>query len=74
MLNFIRSFVHDEQRFPAVREIQVCCGISSTSVVSYNLMLLARAGLVVWPPPDGAGHGRLVVGPDDACPFCGRSS
>ncbi len=44
ILTFVQNY-HDEHRFmPSVREIQDACSLSSTSVVDYNLRILAREG------------------------------
>ena len=46
ILAFIRKY-HGEHHFmPSVRDIQAACGISSTSVVDYNLRILQRDGYV----------------------------
>ena len=44
MLEFIREYYQGNGRPPTVREIQNACGMSSTSVVDYNLRLLERDG------------------------------
>lgn len=44
MLRFIKAFIRENDYPPSIREIQVGCGISSTSVVDYNLSALQRAG------------------------------
>ena len=44
ILDFIRVFIHDNGLPPTVRDIQKDCGISSTSVVDYNLRILQREG------------------------------
>ena len=44
MLEFIRGFLKNHPYPPSVREIQLGCAISSTSVVDYNLRLLNRDG------------------------------
>ena len=44
MLEFIGEFMDEHQFPPTVRDIQAGCGISSTSVVDYNLRLLQRDG------------------------------
>ena len=44
MLQFIRSYMDDHGRPPTVREIGLAVGISSTSVVDYNLRVLERDG------------------------------
>ena len=44
MLRFIREYLADHGRPPTVREIGLAVGISSTSVVDYNLRVLERDG------------------------------
>src|SRR5262245_14266400 len=44
MLRFIRGYIADHARPPTVREIGNAVGISSTSVVDYNLRILERDG------------------------------
>ena len=44
MMDFIREFKEENSLPPTVRDIQKACGISSTSVVDYNLRLLQRDG------------------------------
>lgn len=44
MLRFIREYISDHARPPTVREIGLAVGISSTSVVDYNLRVLERDG------------------------------
>jgi repressor LexA len=44
MLRFIRVYIGDHARPPTVREIGNAVGISSTSVVDYNLRILERDG------------------------------
>ena len=44
MVSFIRDFIQENGLPPTVRDIQRACGISSTSVVDYNLRLLERDG------------------------------
>ena len=46
MLEFITDFVKEHPYPPSVREIQLGCGISSTSVVDYNLHILRREGYI----------------------------
>ena len=46
MLEFISNFVRENPYPPSVREIQMGCGISSTSVVDYNLHILRREGYI----------------------------
>ncbi len=47
MLEFIREFIEEHQYPPTIREIGRAAGISSTSVVNYNLNILEREGLIV---------------------------
>ena len=44
ILEFLREYHADRSYMPSIREIQLACGISSTSVVDYNLRLLERDG------------------------------
>ncbi len=44
MLDFVRRFVLDHSYPPTIREIGLAAGISSTSVVDYNLNALERMG------------------------------
>jgi repressor LexA len=46
MIEFIRSFTEENQYPPTIREIGEAVGISSTSVVNYNLNKLVDAGLI----------------------------
>jgi repressor LexA len=46
ILRFINSFIDQHDYPPSIRQIQEACGISSTSVVDYNLKALERAGLI----------------------------
>ncbi|HLF79819.1 MAG TPA: transcriptional repressor LexA [Dehalococcoidia bacterium] len=44
ILRFIRDFIREKDYPPSIRDIQDGCGISSTSVVDYNLKALERSG------------------------------
>jgi len=44
IISFISRFLVDRSYPPTIRDIQTGCGISSTSVVDYNLDVLERAG------------------------------
>ena len=44
ILEFTRDFLEEHQFPPTVRDIQAGCGISSTSVVDYNLRILQKEG------------------------------
>ena len=46
ILNFLHEYHTDRSYMPSIREIQLACGISSTSVVDYNLRLLERDGYI----------------------------
>ena len=46
MLSFIRDFIGDHSRPPTIREIGRAVGISSTSVVNYNLNILQDKGYI----------------------------
>ncbi len=44
--DYITKFTHEKGRPPTIREIGAHVGISSTSVVNYNLNILVREGLL----------------------------
>jgi len=46
IVSFIRRFIDDKEYPPSIRDIQVGCAISSTSVVDYNLKALERMGYI----------------------------
>ncbi|MDO8568617.1 MAG: transcriptional repressor LexA [Dehalococcoidales bacterium] len=46
IIDFIRRFLADQGYPPTVRDIQAACGISSTSVVDYNLNVLEKEGYI----------------------------
>ena len=46
IIDFIRSFLVDRGYPPTIRDILSGCGISSTSVVDYNLNILEKAGYI----------------------------
>ena len=46
ILNFISDFLQDKGYPPSIRDIAEGCGISSTSVVAYNLNRLEEAGYI----------------------------
>ena len=46
ILEFLRRFLGDHDYPPSIRDIQEGCGISSTSVVDYNLRKLEEKGLI----------------------------
>ena len=47
MVEFIRQYTTDHRYPPTIREIGKAAGISSTSVVNYNLNILEREGLII---------------------------
>lgn len=47
ILDFIRRFVQENDYPPTIREIGKAVGISSTSVVNYNLSILEKKGHIV---------------------------
>jgi repressor LexA len=47
MVDFIAKFIEENGYPPTIREIGKACGISSTSVVNYNLTKLERDGYLV---------------------------
>jgi repressor LexA len=46
IINFVTAFLHDKGYPPTIRDIAAGCGISSTSVVAYNLDKLEQAGYI----------------------------
>ncbi len=46
ILDFLHEYHTDRSYMPSIREIQLACGISSTSVVDYNLRLMERDGYI----------------------------
>ena len=46
IIDFIRSFLADRGYPPSIRDILGGCGLSSTSVVNYNLTILEREGYI----------------------------
>ena len=46
ILDFLRDFLAQHDYPPSIRDIQAGCGISSTSVVDYNLKALEAKGLI----------------------------
>ena len=46
ILRFMRQFIDEHDYPPSIRDIQVGCDISSTSVVDYNLKALERLGVI----------------------------
>lgn len=46
ILEFLRKFIQDKDYPPSIRDIQMGCNISSTSVVDYNLKALERLGYI----------------------------
>lgn len=46
ILEFLRTFIEDKDYPPSIRDIQEGCGISSTSVVDYNLRKLEEKSYI----------------------------
>ncbi len=46
ILDFLSEFIADKDYPPSIRDIQIGCSISSTSVVDYNLRRLEEKGLI----------------------------
>ena len=46
ILEFLRQFIREKDYPPSIRDIQLGCEISSTSVVDYNLTALERLGFI----------------------------
>ena len=60
MLQFIREFIHRHGYPPSIRDIANAVGISSTSVVDYNLRILEREGYLRRDPDVSRGLELLV--------------
>ena len=72
IIDFIRRFLSDRQYPPTIRDIVTGCGLSSTSVVNYNLKILEREGYIhrypevsrgIVIPPQSPAVGRRVLVP-----------
>jgi repressor LexA len=46
IFEYIRDFIDSHDYPPSIRQIQEACGISSTSVVDYNLRILEKGGYI----------------------------
>jgi len=46
IFEYIRDFIDEHDYPPSIRQIQDACGVSSTSVVDYNLRALERLGYI----------------------------
>lgn len=46
ILEFLQEFIDEKDYPPSIRDIQIGCGISSTSVVDYNLRRLEEKGYI----------------------------
>ncbi len=64
ILDFLCEYHADRSYMPSIREIQAGCGISSTSVVDYNLRLLERDGHIRRSPDIS----RAIEIVSDICP------
>ena len=72
IIDFISRFLADRQYPPTIRDIVTGCGLSSTSVVDYNLKILAREGYIrrhpevsrgIVVPPRSPAMGRQLLVP-----------
>jgi len=63
IIEFIHQFLVDNSYPPTVREIVSGCGISSTSVVNYNLNILEQAGYIRRHPEVSRGIELLTLSP-----------
>lgn len=63
IIEFIHQFLVDNGYPPTVREIASGCGISSTSVVNYNLNILEQAGYIRRHPEVSRGIELLTLSP-----------
>ena len=71
ILAAVRASYRADARPPTIKELQIATGISTTSVVWYNLHRLQEQGLIRI--DDGVSRGiRLVLQEGETCPLCGR--
>jgi len=63
IIDFINSFLADKGYPPTIRDIVTGCGISSTSVVAYNLDILRREGYIRRHPEVSRGIELLARSP-----------
>ena len=63
IVNFIHQFLADRGYPPSIRDIVSGCGISSTSVVDYNLRILEREGYIRRHPEVSRGIGLPARSP-----------
>lgn len=72
ILAFVREFIAEHSYPPCNREIRDGCGISSSSVVDYNLTILAKLGYIRRHPEIARG---ITLVPNNStpstCPHCG---
>lgn len=66
ILRFVREFVREQQFPPTIREIGEKVGISSTSVVNYNLDALEKKGHIV--RGRNVSRGLRLVEPEETLP------
>ena len=68
IIDFIRSFLVGRSYPPTIRDIVSGCGISSTSVVSYNLNILEKEGYIRRHPEVSRGIELLAGSPAPGSP------
>jgi len=68
IIDFIRQFLVDKSYPPSIRDIVAGCGISSTSVVNYNLNILEREGYIRRHPDVSRGIELLFRSPSPRPP------
>jgi SOS-response transcriptional repressor LexA len=67
----IRDSLYRHKQAPSMREIRDRAEVSSTSVVKSDLQRLELEGRIRLTDTGAARGIWLVLGPDDACPYCG---
>lgn len=80
ILSFVEAFTRENEYPPTIREIGAAVGISSTSVVNYNLKVLEREGYIARDKivsrglklVDRSGSGRRAKGDIVSIPLLGR--
>lgn len=66
LLDFIKTFINMNARWPTYREIREAFGWGSSNTVTQKYRQLYSKG---WIDRDGVGEWRLVEG---TCPYCGQ--
>lgn len=72
IMEAVRESYHQRRQSPTLQEIQDATGISTVSVVSYNLEKLVGFGLIEMGQKRSSRRIVLVMAEGEECPCCGR--